>query len=245
MVIGTTQATGKTGKRPPVERRGPNGVGEVAEDQQGIELAVIDRQLLDRDPPRGEPGSDPAQRPERARVSSAARICLSASGLACRCWRSRPAPPAAAAPPTMMRATPARRSAPRSASRIRRCVASLSRCVVRRVPSDVQGGAMRGSQGHRLSFWFSRTVHTVRSHLSQTPHHLIDYARRSWPVRPDTFAHRHRSILSMTATFPSQSNLCGCRCLPGEARDLPGRRASPGQGLRGGEQLHPGAAAIR
>ena len=81
MVIGTTQATGKTEKRPPSRPMPQWRVGEIAEDQQGIDAGDDRRQSLHPDPPRGEARAGPAQRAEQGQASgSAAQICLIAAG---------------------------------------------------------------------------------------------------------------------------------------------------------------------
>ena len=108
MVIGTTQATGKDREETALQADAPMAVGEVAEDQQGIDAGGDGRQFFNPDPPRGEPRAGPAQRAEEGERQLGGADLLDRRGLD----MSRPAVATStvsiSSAATTMRAKPAR-----------------------------------------------------------------------------------------------------------------------------------------
>ena len=122
-----------------------------------------------------------------------------------------------------------------------RVVAQVRGATSRRSRCAAAGGARRG--GDRLSNRCSRSgtlSQTWRPRLIRAGPVIGFEAKRDAPASSqDRRPYMHGS---MTARLPSHRNLRRCRCLPGQAGDLPGRGAAPGQGFGRGEQLHQRAA---
>ncbi len=138
---------------------------------------------------------------------------------------------------TTMRAKPARLRAATSASRIRRCVASLIWSVARKCRRDLHAEAIRGRRAARP--FEPSTGFTCRNAFSNGGY--LACSRRTCHGSDRNTGRPGEHIID-DRTSPSHRNLRGCRCLPGQARDLSGSRAASRQGVGGGEQLHQRAA---
>ena len=149
MVIGTTQATGKTEKETALQADAPMRCSQGCRGPAGHRCwrsspAVFEPRSGAR---RATRRPSPARR--RGTTSgSAARICLIAAG-------DMSSPEVAtstvsiSSAATTMRAKPARLRAATSASRIRRCVASLIWSVARKCRRDLHAEAIRGRRAAR------------------------------------------------------------------------------------------------